>query len=56
MKILKFAFAKKEKNAMKPHKVILQKIPEIVRWETPRKAAYSEHPIAIHSISKAGNM
>ena len=24
------------------------------RWEPPQKAAYSEHSIAIHSISKAG--
>ena len=30
------------------------KITETARWEPPRKAAFSEHSIAIHSISKAG--
>ena len=30
------------------------KITETARWEPPRKPAYSEHSIAIHSISMAG--
>ena len=30
------------------------KITETARWEPPRKAAYSEHSIAVHSLSKAG--
>ena len=30
------------------------KITETARWEPPWKAVYSEHSIAIHSISKAG--
>ena len=30
------------------------KITETARWEPPQKGAYSEHSIAIHSISKAG--
>ena len=30
------------------------KITKTARWEPPRKAAYSEYSIAIHSISKAG--
>ena len=32
-----------------------KKITENAHWEPPRKAAYSEHSIAIHSISKAGH-
>ena len=32
----------------------LKKITETAHWEPPRKAAYSEHSIAIRSISKAG--
>ena len=30
------------------------KITEIARWEPPRMTVYSEHSIAIHSISKTG--
>ena len=30
------------------------KITQTARWEPPRKSAYSEHSIAIHSISKTG--
>ena len=39
---------------MTSQKIIFSKITETARWESPRKAAYSEHSIAIHSISKAG--
>ena len=42
---------------MKSLKVTFQKsskISETARGEPPRKAAYSEHSIAFHSISKAG--
>ena len=48
------AFVKKEKNAVKLQNVIFSKITETARWEPLRMAAYSEHSIAIHSISKAG--
>ena len=30
------------------------KITETAHWEPPRKGTYSEHSIAIHSITKAG--
>ena len=54
-KIKKIAFAKKEKNVMKSQKVTFKKsqkmLPENLH---DRKAAYSKHSIAIHSISKAG--
>ena len=43
------AFAKKEKNVMKSQKITLKK-----SQKPPQKAAYSEHSIAFHSISKAG--
>ena len=39
---------------MKSQKGHFLKITENARWEPPRKAAYSEHSIAIHSILKAG--
>ena len=38
---------------MKSQKGHIKKITETARWEPPRKAVYSEHSIAIHSISKA---
>ena len=54
-KIKKIAFAKKEKNVMKSQKDTFKKsqkmLPENLH---DRKAAYSKHSIAIHSISKAG--
>ena len=51
---LRFVCVKKGENAVKLQKVIFQKITESAHWEPPRKAAYSEHSIAIHSISMAG--
>ena len=39
---------------MKSQKGHFSKITGTARWEPPQKAAYSEHSIAIHSISKAG--
>ena len=52
-KILRLLCQKGEKcdEIVKGH---FSKITETARWEPPRKAAYSEHSIAIHSISKAG--
>ena len=45
---------KEEKNAVKLKKEIFSKITETAHWEPPRKATYSKHSIAIHSISVAG--
>ena len=39
---------------MKSQKVTFQKSQKLLAENSPRKAAYSEHSIAIHSISKAG--
>ena len=38
---------------MKPQKVTISKITETAHWELPWKVAYSEHSIAIQSISMA---
>ena len=39
---------------MKSQKVTFQKSQKLFDWEPPQKTTYSEHSIAIHSISKAG--
>ena len=54
LKSQRVAFVKKEKNVVQLQKVICKIITEIARWEPPGKAAYSEHSIAIHSISMSG--
>ena len=54
LKNQRVAFAKKEKKCGEIAKGNFSKITETTRWEPPRKAAYSEHSIARHSISKAG--
>ena len=52
---LKDYFCQKGENVMNSQKVTFEKSQtETARLEPPRKAAYSEHSIAIHSISKAG--
>ena len=54
LKNLRVSFVKKEKNAVKLQiKGHFKKITETARWKPPRKAACSQHSIAIHSISKA---
>ena len=39
---------------MKSQKVTFQKSQKLLAENLPRMAAYSEHSIAIHSISKVG--
>ena len=51
----KNCLSKKEKMQWNRKRIFfLQKSQETARWEPLRKAAHSEHSIAIHSISKAG--
>ena len=55
MKNQKVALFKKEKNSVTKQKVIFQKSQKLLaEFEPPQKPAYSEHSIAIHSISMAG--
>ena len=55
LKYQRFTFVKKEKNAVKLQKVIFQKSQKLLADNLQeRPPRYSEHSIAIHSISKAG--
>ena len=54
LKHQRVAEVKKEGKCGKIAKGNFSKITETARWKPPQKAPYSEHSIAIHSISKAG--
>ena len=50
----KGCFLSKRRKCIEIAKGNFSKTTETALWETPRKAAYSDHSIAIHSFSKAG--